>query len=57
MQVLHECAYQAQLRAEPDVWIVAHQILFHAQAALGDVAGVVIDEGSGRPVSGWAAGA
>ena len=41
----HECGYQAQLRAEPDVWIAAHQILFQAQAALGDVAGVVIDEG------------
>ena len=46
----HECAYQAQLRAEPDVWIAAHQILFQAQAALSDVAGIVIDEGF------WAAG-
>ena len=41
----HECAYQAQLRDNPDVWIAAHQILFQAQAGLGDVAGVVIDEG------------
>ncbi len=45
----YECAYQAQLRAEPDVWIAAHQILFQAQAALGDVAGVVIDEGFWGP--------
>ena len=51
----NECAYQAQLRDNPDVWIAAHQILFQAQAALGDVAGVVIDEGFWKLASRWAA--
>ncbi len=40
----YDCSYQAQVRDRPDVWIVPHQILYQAQAALGDVAGVVIDE-------------
>jgi Bifunctional DNA primase/polymerase, N-terminal len=40
------CAYQAQLRGEdPDVWAAAHEMLFHAQKALGEPAGVVVDEG------------
>ena len=39
------CAYQQQLRSEkPDVWIAAHEALFHHQPAFGDVAGVIIDE-------------
>ncbi|MGU3537740.1 hypothetical protein [Methylobacterium sp. A54F] len=44
-QHFHTCAYQAQKAGRPDVWIVAHQMLFRAQAALGDVEIVVIDEG------------
>ncbi len=38
------CSYQGQKAVRPDVWIVAHQLLFAAQAALGEVAGVFIDE-------------
>jgi hypothetical protein len=38
------CSYQAQKEVEPDVWIIAHQLLFFAQAAIGKVAGVVVDE-------------
>ena len=40
-----ECAYQNQLRDKPGVWVVAHDLLFRAQAALGEVAAVVVDEG------------
>jgi putative DNA primase/helicase len=41
------CGYQQQLRGEtPDVWITAHEMLFHEQKALGDdVAAVIVDEG------------
>ena len=38
------CHYQRQLREKPDVWIVAHQLLFQSQASIGEVAGVFIDE-------------
>lgn len=38
------CAYQQQTKDRPDVWVVAHQLLFSPQAALGDVGGVFIDE-------------
>ncbi|MCJ2065189.1 RepB family DNA primase [Methylobacterium sp. J-088] len=41
----HTCAYQAQKKRKPDVWIVAHQMLFKAQPALGDIEMVVVDEG------------
>jgi putative DNA primase/helicase len=41
----HTCSYQLQKAVQPDVWIVAHQLLFTAQAALGEPAGVFIDEG------------
>jgi hypothetical protein len=41
----NECGYQHQLRGEtPDVWIAAHNMLFHPQKKFGKVAGVVIDE-------------
>jgi len=39
------CSYQAQKEGRPDVWIVAHQMLYRAQSAFGDVELVVIDEG------------
>src|SRR5215208_844551 len=39
------CAYQRQKTERPDVWIVAHQLLFTAQRAIGEVEGVIIDEG------------
>jgi hypothetical protein len=39
------CAFQRQLRGEqPDVWLAAHEMLFHDQQALSDVAGIIIDE-------------
>ncbi|WP_167858773.1 hypothetical protein, partial [Methylobacterium nonmethylotrophicum] len=37
-------SYQAQLREDPEVWIVAHQMLFQGQSALGKVEMVVVDE-------------
>jgi hypothetical protein len=41
----NECGYQHQLRGEPpDVWIAAHNMLFHPQKKFGEIAGVVIDE-------------
>lgn len=44
-QHYHACGYQAQKEGRPDVWIVAHQMLFHAQSAFGKVEMVIIDEG------------
>lgn len=41
----HACGYQAQKEGQPDVWIVAHQMLFHAQPAFGKVQMVIVDEG------------
>ncbi|MFE1603340.1 hypothetical protein [Methylobacterium sp. ID0610] len=38
------CAYQAQKATKPEVWIVAHQMLFQGQTALGKVEMVVVDE-------------
>jgi hypothetical protein len=38
------CSYQQQFEEEPDVWVIAHQLLFSPQAALGEVEGVFIDE-------------
>jgi len=29
------CSYQLQFEDEPDVWVIPHQLLFHAQKALG----------------------
>lgn len=40
----HDCSYQRQLTARPDVWVIPHQMLFHAHATLGTPAGVVVDE-------------
>ncbi|MGU3538895.1 hypothetical protein [Methylobacterium sp. A54F] len=39
------CSYQRQKAATPDVWIAAHQVIWQAQGALGEVELVVIDEG------------
>ena len=39
------CLYQRQRAAKPDVWIVAHALLTRANAAIGEVDFVVIDEG------------
>lgn len=44
-QHFNTCAYQAQKADRPDVWIVAHQMLFKTQPALGKVEMVVVDEG------------
>ncbi|MGU3388515.1 DNA-primase RepB domain-containing protein [Methylobacterium sp. D53M] len=44
-QFYNSCSYQAQKESRPDVWIVAHQMLYRAQSAFGDVELVVIDEG------------
>jgi putative DNA primase/helicase len=39
------CGFQAQLSGTaPDIWITAHQMLFHQQKEFGEVAGIVIDE-------------
>jgi hypothetical protein len=41
-----KCGYQMQqLGEQPDVWIAAHNMLFHPQKAFGKPAGIVIDEG------------
>ena len=39
------CSYQRQKADRPEVWIVAHQMLFQAQPALGDIELVIVDEG------------
>lgn len=41
----HACGYQAQKEGRPNVWIVAHQMLPHAQSAFGKVERVMIGEG------------
>jgi putative DNA primase/helicase len=42
------CAFQQQLRGDqPDVWVAAHEMLFHPQKAFGDgkkIAAVIVDE-------------
>jgi Bifunctional DNA primase/polymerase, N-terminal/Primase C terminal 2 (PriCT-2) len=39
------CAWQHQLLADPDVWVAAHEMLFHPQKAFGkDLAAVIVDE-------------
>jgi hypothetical protein len=39
------CGYQRQLRGDtPNVWLAAHNMLFHPLRAFKDVSGVVIDE-------------
>ncbi len=38
------CSYQGQKATKPEVWIVAHQMLFQGQTALGKVEMVVVDE-------------
>ena len=39
------CSYQTQKADPPQVWIIAHTLLFQAQAAIGKPGMVVIDEG------------
>jgi hypothetical protein len=40
-----QCAFQRQLRGPPpDVWLAPHEMLFHDQKALNDVASIIIDE-------------
>jgi putative DNA primase/helicase len=39
------CAYQRQKQVPPDVWIAAHEALFHANRVFEDPVGVIIDEG------------
>lgn len=41
----HTCAYQEQTRTSPDVWIVAHQLIFQGNNNLGKVEALIIDEG------------
>ena len=39
------CSYQRQMQGDkPEVWITAHDMLFHAQPAFGKPAAVIIDE-------------
>ena len=38
------CEYQKQKNAKPDVWIAAHEALFHDNESFGEPAGVIIDE-------------
>jgi hypothetical protein len=41
-----DCAFQQQLRGDsPDVWVAAHEMLFHPQKAFGkNIAAVIVDE-------------
>ena len=38
------CAYQKQKNIKPDVWIAAHESLFHDNESFGEPAGVIVDE-------------
>lgn len=38
------CAYQAQRRQEPDIWVVPHTMLFVPDKLFKDLAGLVVDE-------------
>jgi hypothetical protein len=38
------CAYQGQKQVSPDVWIAAHEALFHANKVFEDPLGVIVDE-------------
>jgi len=43
------CAYQAQQKVRADLWLVAHNSLFHAKpSALGELAAVIVDEAAWR---------
>lgn len=44
-QFFGSCSYQRQKLDPPEVWIMAHQLLFHATTALGKVEMVIVDEG------------
>jgi putative DNA primase/helicase len=39
------CGYQGQMQGDPpDVWITAHNMLFHTQKVFGEPAAVIVDE-------------
>jgi putative DNA primase/helicase len=40
----HRCSYLAQKQQTPQVWIAAHNILFHKEEALGEFDFIVVDE-------------
>jgi hypothetical protein len=41
----NQCGYQKQFSGgAPDVWLMPHEMLFHAHRALSDLAGLIIDE-------------
>ena len=45
--LLGSCRWQSQFPAEgtvPDVWVAAHQMLFHEQQRFGNIAAVCVDE-------------
>ncbi len=43
------CAYQAQQKVRADLWLVAHNSMFHAKpSALGEIAAVIVDEAAWR---------
>jgi len=51
------CAYQAQKRQKPDVWLFAHQMLFQKQSAIKNLSALFIDEsfqeaGQSKPKTG-----
>ena len=51
------CAYQAQKRQKPDVWLFAHQMLFQMQSAIKNLSALFIDEsfqeaGQSKPKTG-----
>jgi hypothetical protein len=44
-EFFNQCAFQRQLRGPaPDAWLCSHEMLFHDQRALSELAGIIIDE-------------
>jgi len=43
-QFFDQCSYQRQLKGRPQVWIIASDLIFHSQAALGKPDALIIDE-------------
>jgi putative DNA primase/helicase len=44
-EYFNTCAFQKQLRgSQPDVWLAAHEMLYHDQKALKNLAGIIVDE-------------
>jgi hypothetical protein len=53
----HTCAYQAQKARTPDVWLIAHQMLFRKNKTLDGMSALFVDEsfrdaGTSKPVKG-----